>query len=1503
MTGPAAEGQPAVLENRLRGVFSFLKEYSARSEPVLRSLTEYGWRLRMADIPAHSAVARRGYEDPAQDAGAEGQSAHVLSVRRPTLTHPPGLPPMLVEWVNGAVDDPAQPPEYRAGIERPPRDGEEEVWQELFEADELRVHARASYDTAWTAWSATERPARKVLRIFEQLFELNGRLIRDAESVELVLADGVLKGRTAAGPINHPVLIQRVELEFDPEGPVFAIRLADRGPELSSGLLRDFSNLAPAMLNQLEAEVDGVAVHPLGGELTASFLRRLVQQLDPHGRFAEGVADAGATTGGPPSIYRDLQLLLRKRTVGFSSAFAKIVEDIEDGAPIPLGLERLVGVERTGSTVAAFDHGTPWSEPKDVLLCKPANQEQVQITRTLDAHGAVLVQGPPGTGKSHTIANLIGHLLAQGKRILVTSHTTKALRVLRGHLPENLQPLCVSLLDTDVEGRKELERSVGGILERLASSTPVGLRLRIRESVDARERLLSALDTANRDLRTSRESESTPIVIGGESLSASAAARWCREATGSHSWIPGVVAPGSALTLTDEEVRALYDSNESLTPEDAAQLAHPLPEPDEILTPLEFASAVAPEGVIPAADQQLWAPKGGLEVLGRLREDLEAVEQLDVAVTNLQPWEHRVVQDGMEGGAQRRSWVALAESIDGLAALSSATDGKVSADAVSDTVPSDSLEQALEIVSQIGQKFTPKQELGGVSLMFNSGWKRTLAAFKIHGRAPKTGADVAAIQTHLRDRIARLQVERRWQALASADTSLPQFKDLPKPYDAVLGRYAAAIHRLLGWWAPQWESIDARLRKSGLRLDELENRSHAALPFAVGLAIKLDLVRTQIPTVLKARIAALDWKAQQLRLASLEGALASSPSPAAARLLAACRQRDAGAYAAEYQEVHRLAGRRALVAKRENLLARLALCAPDWAAAVRRRSGVHGTSQPPGDAALAWRFVQLRTELDRRAGLDEVVLRGKIASLQNQLHSATVDLVDAKAWLAQHERTTLSQRQALQVWADLQVRIGRGTGTRAPRYREQARQALLQAHAAVPIWVMPLARVVESFAPDGPKFDVVIIDEASQMDIRGLLAWYLGSEIVVVGDHEQVSPSAVGEETAPVQQLAAQYLAEFKYAPLFDGKTSVYHLARSCFGGTIMLREHFRCVPDIIAFSNHLAYNGQILPLRDARTAPAPHLVEHSAVGILGSTRSHLQNLPEARLIACLVEAILEQAGDGPPPSIGAISLVGDEQADLITQVALDVVGAARLHGCRFLAGNPAQFQGDERDIVLLSMVDRPTGSRLRLRNDATFKQRYNVAVSRARNQLWLVHSLAPENDLQTDDLRSRLIQHVRDPRAMTDALARIAKEADSPFEIEVASALVRHGLEIEQQVQVGNYFIDMVASSGEARIAIECDGEQFHGPDRLQDDLFRQAMLERAGWRFIRIRGSRYYRDPEGTLQEVVRDLAERGINPVAATDIVPKQNQLAEAVLARASQTLLTRGWTVPPVQPVLE
>jgi len=121
---------------------------------------------------------------------------------------------------------------------------------------------------------------------------------------------------------------------------------------------------------------------------------------------------------------------------------------------------------------------------------------------------------------------------------------------------------------------------------------------------------------------------------------------------------------------------------------------------------------------------------------------------------------------------------------------------------------------------------------------------------------------------------------------------------------------------------------------------------------------------------------------------------------------------------------------------------------------------------------------------------------------------------------------------------------------------------------------MPLNRVVENFDPRNNKFDVVIIDEASQSDILALSALYLGKKIIIVGDDdEQVSPDSVGIKKDEINALIEQYLQGIPNNHLFNGQTSLYDMGKSSGFKPLMLTEHFRCLPEIIEFSNQLSYN------------------------------------------------------------------------------------------------------------------------------------------------------------------------------------------------------------------------------------------------------------------------------------------------------------------------------------------
>lgn len=261
---------------------------------------------------------------------------------------------------------------------------------------------------------------------------------------------------------------------------------------------------------------------------------------------------------------------------------------------------------------------------------------------------------------------------------------------------------------------------------------------------------------------------------------------------------------------------------------------------------------------------------------------------------------------------------------------------------------------------------------------------------------------------------------------------------------------------------------------------------------------------------------------------------------------------------------------------------------------------------------------------------------------------------------------------------------------------------------------------------------------------------------------------------------------------------------------------------------------------------------------------------------------------------IPIVSLLGDDQAKIINQLVIEKINPQEYEKHKILCGNASHFQGDERDVIFISLVDSNEGEwPLRMTGEGagkSTKQRYNVAASRAKNQLWIVHSLDVKNDLQSGDMRKDLIEYVTDPSAFEEQLNEIKTKADSPFEISVASSLVKFGYHIVQQWAVGSYRIDMVAIYSDRKIAIECDGELYHsGYEKIRDDMERQAIMERLGWRFIRIRGSEYYRNPDETIKRVISELTAYEIYPEQNINIDgSKQTDLQKNVTTRATHIL---------------
>ena len=1497
--------------DRLLRVFRYLEALNEHRNPIKRHLGEQLWTLWLKDLPDHPSV-RRGtaaaIESDGPAAHNDGLSAQaqdpdfVLKIARPRLSSPPAPPLALEGWLDPGWEDPFREVlSLESKKETSPGSG-----RLRFEADPKRVAAFEQWKERRDQWAKDERPARTAMEIFEDFYELYGRVEREAERVEIVLGDGILSWQRAEGTVHHPILLQRLQLSFSPSVPEFTLTETEHPVELYSSLFQSMPDVDGRAIGRCRDELEHGGFSPLGDGLTSEFLERLVVQLSPRGEFIESGAPEGDTDN--PRIGRQPVLFLRGRTLGFAAAIEAILEDLRSREDLPWSLLNIVGLESPPAEERHLESSSDSGKTDaDILFSKPANPEQVRIARRTEHAGGVLVQGPPGTGKTYTIGNLIGHLLAEGKSVLVTSHTTKALRMVRSQIVPELRSLSVSLLESDLDSHLQLESAVSSIADRLSRTDPKSLEFETEGLTQERAELLDRSAELRQRLADARGDEYRDVVVGGRAWTPSEAARKIARESDGNGWIPGPVELGVELPLSGGDLVELYATNRTISPDLESELSGNLPSASELPAPADFEELLVEKARLEISDHEfradLWQNSGPASASAL--ETLAATLDQSVAVlASSERWKLAAVYAGKNGGPRRETWeklLALVEQVH----FEAGNTQELLIQHETRLADDSQLEQNEQTATEIHGHLRRGGNLGFLSLLTHTRWKRFIQTTVVDGASPQLPDHFLAASKFSRLKLLRKNLATRWDrqmaplgASASADMSAEIEKDAIQ--------FCGPIRDCLAWNSQVWSPVERKLKDLGFLWDKFLSEQSVVVGEQGELVRLHKAVRDSLPPILAARRDHLRWAEINQTISDLRERLAVArksfmDSRTIAGLREAVDSQDSKAYRRAHTRLVEMHELQRKLQRRQVLLTQLETAAPGWAAAIRARSGQHASATLPGDPSQAWIWRQIRDELDRRASVPIDEIQSSIDGLTDQLQAETIDLIDRRAWMFQARRTSLPQRQALIGWLDTVRKIGKGTGIRAPRLRTEAARKMTECWGAVPVWVMPLSRVVENFDPRKARFDTVIIDEASQSDVMALVALYLGRNVVVVGDHEQVSPSAVGQEAAVIQNLIDQFLQGIPNAHLYDGQTSVYDLARQSFGETIRLVEHFRCVTEIIQFSNQLSYDGDIKPLRDASGVRLrPHVVAHQ---VEGSTREGKVNHEEAKVIASLIVAALEQKEYqtnefGVPCSFGVVSLVGEEQALEIDRLLRTYLSPDLYERHRLLCGTSAQFQGDERDVVFLSMVDAPKGEFLYFRDQQMFKQRFNVAASRARDQMWVVHSLDPSSDLQPGDLRRRLIEHAQAPELLTRLPEDEERRAQSTLEREVMKYLVQAGYHVIPRWKLGSRSIDLVVEGDGLRLAIECDGDRELSLEELREDMDRQMMLERLGWTFARVRGSLFFREPNRAMKPILDKLQSLDFttkDPEAeAVQDRSYSDELTARIIHRAGE--LRDGWSVP-------
>jgi helicase len=1500
-------------QKKLQALFSFLQKLVTIKSHIISDVKDQPWHLFLDELPINSEFIQR--YGPNDSLETEDGSHILLSVKNP-LFHPSACPPypkILEGWIDNNQADNIRIQQVSPTLEKEssphtPVAAAANSATERFDDDPVRVSAYKGWTEQRNIWRAAEIQLQKTQGLFDLLYEKYNELKADSENYDLVIGNGMFFSTQPS--VNHPIFLKKVSLLFHKD--TMQLVETESSVEVYHDVFNKLENIERENLRVLSNSVTETEYHPFSQSIDDTFWKDSVSYISTKCRLAINKDDIL-----PTDLYRLYPrsvLIIRKKHTDLAGTIDEIKEHIQENDDIPAPLSSIVFPSKTNRQsvdITSSDHhdiARIYGEDPNILLTKPANEEQLAIARAIENVPALVVQGPPGTGKTHTIANLLGHFLAQGNHVLVTSYTPKALNVLKDKLPKNIQSLCISLTDSS---RTDMEKSVQGICEYVSNHDEEELHNTVERLKKRREVLLDELQKKRLLLTKIRrmERDSSIFSLGGTAYSLSQMACSVHECPNAKELIPGEVKCGHVFPISHEDLTTLYWTNHIFSEQREREMVETMPSLDRIASPSDFSKIVdikhKLEENIHSLSLQLGTQckqdgiwKDNICICSHLNYDIfselkHQQNQLCIPANTIQK---RAICIGWCEGGYRILWEQLGERIEGLSALRrndiEYTHRKnivFPKDYEEDSSVLSTLDELGDALAGNGKMFFSLQK------RLHKDWTKVLSAVSIDNADIKSKQDCDLVKVHLRFMQCYRAVQKDWDSLFT-EHGEPNFESLGDNMDDIISRATSRWQQtkiFLDWYYETYKKSISTMENAGIAVSAIfdENAFETDNEKLDGILAYL----SKLPEYLAlCEHHFINLPKVQEKIRKISVPIREYRSPISDALIEAIEAFDNKAYNQCYKRLIDNWNDLPLFQKRQELLEVLRKNAPTWADAIAKREGIHGDDQVPDGIENAWLCRQFMFQIDEARKLDMEELIQEISVLTDKLRSCTEEYAEKAAWhhlLRENKNTNLKSN--LKAWEKTMKKIGKGTSSNKAKLaelRKQAKSLMREVQPSVPAWIMPLNKVWTNLRADSPKYDIIIIDEASQADITALPLLYFGKKVIVVGDEEQVSPSGIGvrdDELKKLQEDTIKGLIENEL--LYTAETSLYDIAQMAFE-TKMLKEHFRCVPEIIGYSNKLSYKNQIQPLRESSTSGLQPMISYQ---VEGKKTNQKENLEEAEHIAALMSACIDQP-EYKNKTFGAITLLGSEQATIISQAVRKNIKPAVLEEHDFLCGNAAQFQGDERDIIFISLVDdKPESGLLRTVSDGKgdqTKKRYNVAVSRARDQLWILHSMDIA-DLKEDDIRRGLLEYAKDPKAYLETLSSVKKNSDSVFEERVANELHAQGYNFEQQYQVGSYRIDIVVHCKDQKIAIECDGEKYHSTDeQIANDEKRQAALERAGWRFIRIRGSAYFSDPDAEMERVYQKLKQYDIVPENASieDQSQKHNELLDRIKRRAQEYL---------------
>jgi len=1465
-------------------LIDYLKKLASLQTKIIRDIDEYSQILWIKDIPH-----QKGCFTQAWGSNSEYDEDIWLEVQLPKEPVLPSLPPICSEWVDLAkIHETNHNPEILKSIIRQimnPQwaegsDSPEFINQTIQLEDQKDVQkVWGNYlEQKWIPWAELHKNWESIYNIYSTLFSMNQTLLKQGEDYDIFLGLGLLSWQTPSNQnVRRHLIIANSQLEFEAYLGKFTVRIHPDGAKLRPELdMLDLEEQPIQIEEFIKNELIKITDNPWEKNVIDKSLERLAHSINPNGEYYPRLDCIKKSFSNKPIVEFAPALILRKRsTKGLTDVLIHIKDLILKNGIIPNEFADLAEVISSDERSSSEKQEPESVQIEELYFPKPYNEEQRRIIEKLQNATGVLVQGPPGTGKSHTIANLICHLLATNKRILITAKTPRALKVLAGLLPPNILPLCISLLGSGVEENNSLGSSVNQITQKKDRWNENKSQIKINKLEKTLHDCNEEKARIENRLRAIREAETHTHSVGDGAYSGTAAqiAQLLKKDEGKYGWLVDNIPYNVQYSFNDIDFKRLLSNLRLLTLEKRRELKSVLPTslPSiEQIKVLFIKEQVAKEY---EEKKNTKSHEEDIEKLLLLKKD---------SIISIQDQFHTLLEDVNRINSNSIKWVPDT--------IKEALTSKLGVLMV--------LQKTCE---QIIQKITPiihKADNAEIVLSNSHGIKTTLEdaialkSYLLNGGKIGWGPFKSKLVKSLKYLIKEVKINGRLCKDLKSITDLIDILNVQIEIESGWKSWSGKADRVRGPYSIQYKTLESysiiladiiSFEKKVTKTKELlNNLGHPVKPVWHDESSLDSIIKTCAHALAKLNL--LDAQNEITDIENTLSLLLVKPNvhPIAKLLFDSINKRDFEQYSKLFLRINQLEKEKQIADWIYSTVNSIKNHAPELIKGLMKDIQNQGWEIKLNSFCEAWRWSQAHSWMTDYINKDDYdSINQRYSQLENEVMTCIAEIAAERAWSFCFQNMTDEHQCFMVAWQQAMVKLGKAKGKYASRFRREAQKYLNLCRPAIPAWVMPLHRIWDTVEPSPEMFDLIIVDEASQCGFESFPLLYLGKKILIVGDNKQISPEAIGISMPSVFKLMNDYLFDFKLNDTFGPTQSLFGQGQLRYGTRkVVLREHFRCMPEIIKFSNDICYSDTpLIPLRQFppdRLTPLMHV--HVESGYREGSDSRVINRPEAEAIVGKIEELCQDKRY-KTKSMGIIVLQGEAQAGLIEGLLLDRIGAEVMANHNLLCGNPYSFQGDERDIIFLSMVAAPNETIGPLVKAAD-ERRFNVAASRARDQMWLFHSVT-RADLSKNCFRYKLLEFFEETKQIKinglkiDELIQFSNQSnraiikppvpfDSWFEVDVAIEIAKKGYQVIPQFEFAGKRIDLVIQGENGlRLAVECDGDQFHGADEFDDDMNRQRILERCKWVFYRIRASSFYSNKEKTLEGLWQKLEERKIYP----------------------------------------